>query len=260
VLVVAACHSTAPVIAPPPAPVPVAVTEVADDQPCPALEQIDELENSVAQERALREAAEQEVNRCQEEIAAKTDLVNVLEERLRAVDEELARALEEVFRREATLRYAANRSLAIARVSEVRALIEAPSPGEDEEVEDRRSRAEELLSRADEALAEDNYASAGFFADRAGELLRQAELMSQFRSSVSSHSILPIIPPRRMLVQVASANLRVAPGRDQAIAGSVSRGQEVTAVARTGEWFEIETAGGKRLWIHGTLVSEVPRK
>jgi hypothetical protein len=178
-----------------------------------------------------------------------------LEERYAALEIELASSVEEVLRSKASLRSVHNRALAISRIAEVRVQMQAVPEAGDPEVAVRLERANEFLSRADTALADANYSGASYLAELAGDLTRQARMVAEVRSSSldASEELIPIVPPRSLETLVA-ANLREAPGTDKPRMGSVGPGVQLLAVARWGEWFQVETDTGDRAWIHGSVV------
>lgn len=116
-------------------------------------------------------------------------------------------------------------------------------------------RANDFLRRADITLADSNFGGAAYLAERAGELVRQAMMVAEVRSSAlnSSLELIPIVPPRNLETRV-NANLRESPGTDKPRVGQVAEGVQLLAVARWGEWFQVETDTGDRVWIHGSVV------
>jgi len=178
-----------------------------------------------------------------------------LEERYAALEIELASAVEEVLRSKASLRGVHNRALAISRIAEVRVQVESVPEAADPEVAARLERANEFLKRADTALGDGNFGGASYLAERAGELVRQARMVAEVRSASwnASEEVIPIVPPRNLTTRV-NANLREGPGTDQSRVGQVAQGAELVAVARWGEWYQVETDSGERAWIHVSLV------
>jgi hypothetical protein len=190
-------------------------------------------------------------HRLESETAARASL----EERYAALEIELASSVEEVLRSKASLRSVHNRALAISRIAEVRVQMQAVPEAGDPEVAVRLARANEFLSRADTALADGNFSGASYLAELAGDLTRQARMVAEVRSSAldASEELIPIVPPRS-LETLVTANLREAPGTDKPRVGSVGAGVQLLAVARWGEWFQVETDTGDRAWIHGSVV------
>lgn len=92
-------------------------------------------------------------------------------------------------------------------------------------------------------------------AAKAGELVRQARIVAELRASSSSetHEIIPIVPPRDLIADT-NANLRAGPGTDHEKVGALRQGELVTAVARSGEWYQVRTETGLVAWVHGRLV------
>ncbi len=178
-----------------------------------------------------------------------------LEERYVALEIELASSVEEVLRSKASLRSVHNRALAISRIAEVRVQLQSAPRANDPEVAARLKRANEFLSRADKALVEGNFGGSSYLSERAGELVRQARMVADIRTSSLSASddIIPIVPARN-LEAVVNANLREAPGKDKSPVGQVAKGTQILAVARWGDWFQVETGDGLRAWIHTSVV------
>ena len=178
-----------------------------------------------------------------------------LEERYAALEIELASSVEEVLRSKASVRSVHNRALAISRIAEVRVQIQSVPEAKDPEVAARLDRANDFLRRADITLADSNFGGAAYLAERAGELVRQAMMVAEVRSSAlnSSLELIPIVPPRNLETRV-NANLRESPGTDKPRVGQVAEGVQLLAVARGGEWFQVETDTGDRVWIHGSVV------
>jgi hypothetical protein len=175
-----------------------------------------------------------------------------LEEATASLELELASALEELLRSQASLRTVQSRAFAVSRIAEVRVQLEAARRHDDPALKTRVERAAEFLTRADQTLAEDNLGGAAYLADRAGELLRQARTVAEIRKQ-GSREVIPIVPPRSMEVQVA-ANLRLEPSSESPRVAGLGSGTHVEAVARHGDWYQIVTDDGTKAWIHRALV------
>ena len=224
-------------------------SEDANDVESTADSESTDLAQKLAEARKENQAMRQ---RFESEEAARASL----EERYAALEIELASAVEEVLRSKASLRSVHNRALAISRIAEVRVQSQSVPDATDPEVAARLRRANEFLMRADTALADGNFGGASYLAERAGELVRQATMVAEVRSSSlnSSKELIPIVPPRSLETRV-NANLREVPGTDKPLAGEqVAEGVELLAVARRGKWFQVETDTGDRAWIHGSVV------
>jgi hypothetical protein len=177
-----------------------------------------------------------------------------LEERNAALRAEMDRELQEVLDSKASLRGVHNRALAISRIAEVRVQLDSLSGSTaDPEVQLRLSRADELLRRADRALEEGNFGGASYLADRAGELVRNARSVAEFRSRRGASGTIAIVPPRPLEV-VARANLREGPGTDRERVAGVEAGSVLLAVGRRGAWYEVKLEAGGTAWIHGSTV------
>jgi hypothetical protein len=178
-----------------------------------------------------------------------------LEERYAGLEIELASSVEEVLRSKASLRSVHNRALAISRIAEVRVQLQSVPQAKDPEVAVRLERANDFLNRADKALVEENYGGSSYLSERAGELVRQAQMVAEVRTSSlgGADRIIPIVPARN-LETVVKANLRQVPGKDKSIVGQVDKGKQILAIARWGDWFQVETGDGLRAWIHTSVV------
>jgi hypothetical protein len=179
-----------------------------------------------------------------------------LEERYKALEIELAGTVEEVLRAKASTRGFESRAFAALRIAEVRVQVETLSQtSDDAEVTDRLRRVGELLTRADQSLAEENFSGAAFLAERAGELVHQAGLISEYRMNVSNEmdKALPIVPSRPLEARV-NCNLREGPSLDARRVGGLVEGEMVYAVARLGDWYQIETKSGGICWLHRSVV------
>jgi Bacterial SH3 domain len=217
----------------------------------PAAESLDPLERLEHEVADLEKDNQQLRQSLEAEKAARASL----EERYAALEIELASSVEEVLRSKASLRGVQNRALAISRIAEVRVQLQSVPQAKDPEVAARLERANDFLARADTALVDGNFGGASYLAERAGDLVRQAGTVAEVRSSSvsSEEELIPIVPPRS-LETLVTANLREAPGTDKPRVGQVAKGTELTAVARWGEWFQVETDSGTRVWIHGSVV------
>ena len=178
-----------------------------------------------------------------------------LEERYAALDIELTSAVEEVLRSMARVRTVKSRALAVSRIAEVRVQLGSVPRADDQEVAARLDRAREFLVRADAVLEDGNYGGASFLAERANNLIRQARMVSEIRTTSSSDSgeVIPVVPPRSMEV-LENSNLREGPGIERRRVGSVPKGTNVIALARTEDWFQVETPSGVKAWISADLV------
>lgn len=240
------CASSGPVEAPAPAPAASAPAKVAATPSPRESERVSRAEVQVAELHAENERLSAALARSQARIAE-------LEERHAALETELANAVEEVLRAKASMTGVQNRALAVSRISEVRVAVQALAGSADAEVSRRLDRATELLRRADAALEEENYGGAGFLAERASELVRQARTVAEIRTSAAGADVLPIVPPRDLEV-TSTANLRAGPGLDEERVGSATTGDRLRALARAGHWYHVETEAGLRAWVHSSLV------
>lgn len=202
------------------------------------------------------EAARTELDALKANLDEQAAELVALEELYKALEIELAGTVEEVLRAKASMRGFQSRAFATLRIAEVRVQIETFSqPRDDADVTDRLRRANELIARADQALEEENFGGAAFLAERAGELVHQADLIAEYLLNVSNllEKAVPIVPPRRLEARV-NCNLREGPSLDARRVGGLLEGQQVEAVARLGDWYQAEMESGRMVWLHRSVV------
>jgi uncharacterized protein YgiM (DUF1202 family) len=247
-----------------PAPASLPITEPPDSPASVATdpevenEALADLEARLAAEREAHAAERSRGQELERELDEKRAAVAVAEERAAALEIELANAIEEVLRSKASVRSVHNRALATSRIAEVRVVLHSVESADDTEVARRLERAGDLLARADLALEEDNYGGAAYLAERASDLVRQARTVSEVRSSIpgSVGAIVPLLPPR-VVAPTQRTNLREGPGTTFDRIEVLSVGEPLRAVARAGEWLQIESASGLRGWVHSRLMAGV---
>lgn len=233
-------------------------------QPAPGLEsapkpvelvgndETERLKKQLAEVRASLASTDEERQRLERSLSEHAQELMALEEVNAGLELELASAVEELLRARASLRNVQSRAFAVSRIAEVRVELETTWRGDDIVLRARIERADEFLTLADQALAENNVGGAAYLADRAGELLRQARTVVEIRKQ-GSRDVIPIVPPRTMEVQEA-ANLRSEPSSESTRLGGLATGAKLEAIARQGDWYQIVTAAGTKAWIHRTLV------
>jgi len=209
-------------------------------------------------ERELAPTLEHERKKNQalrEELKEKEAALASLEERFKALEIELQQTVEEVLRSKANLRSLQSRALATSLIAEVRVQAQGVTRKDDPAVQERLQRANHFLTRSDQALEEGNLGGAAYLAERASELVRQANTVSKFRAGAPNQppDVIPIVPPRS-LEAVVKANLRGEPATHAGRLGTLEKGQRVMALARWGSWFQVETDGGLKAWIHQSVV------
>jgi hypothetical protein len=208
--------------------------------------------DEIARLQASLKAAEEEQARLRDALSDRNSEITGLEEAKASLELELQSALEELMRSQASVRNVQSRAFAVSRIAEVRVEVRAFRSRNDPALTDRLDRADAFLDRADRALEDDNVGGAAYLAERASELLRQVRTVAEIRAN-EPRELIPIVPPREIEVG-APANLRKAPRADSEKVGSVEAGALLKAVARQGEWYEVETEGGENVWIHRRLV------
>jgi len=215
----------------------------------------DERDGEVQRYRGELEDARAEIARLREQVEITRHQTAVAEERFEALRGEMDRALDDVLNSKASLRGVNNRALAISRIAEVRVQMQGAGGRGGPEVAARLRGAEALLVRADQALNEGNYGGAAYLADRAGEMMRQARTVAEVtaRQTAETAGLIPIVPARTVEVSV-NANLRSGPDTTRSRVGTARPGTRLHAVGRLGEWFEVETEGGRTAWIHRSVV------
>ena len=215
----------------------------------------DELNREVERYRAELGEARAEIARLREQVEIARHQTAVAEERFEVLRVEMDRALDDVLASKASLRGVNNRALAISRIAEVRVQMQSAGGRGGPEVAARLREAGALLARADQALNRDNYGGAAYLADRAGEMIRQARTVAEVaaRQTGETAGVIPIVPARAIEV-VVTANLRSGPDTARPRVGRAKPGMRLKAIARLGEWFEVETEGGRTAWIHRSTV------
>jgi hypothetical protein len=208
--------------------------------------------DDAARLQAAVKAAEAETVRLQAALAERNSELTALEEAKASLELELQSALEELIRSQANALNVQSRAFAVSRIAEVRVELASFRASRDPALTDRLDRAEEFLDRADGALEQDNVGGAAYLAERASELVRQVKTVAEIRSTVPSE-LIPIVPPRYIEVS-AVGNLRKAPSINSVRVGSVEPGTRLRAVARQGEWYQVETERGDEAWVHRRLI------
>jgi Bacterial SH3 domain len=208
--------------------------------------------DGIARLKASLKAAEEDEARLREALADRSSELTALEEAKASLELELQSALEELMRSQASVRNVQSRAFAVSRIAEVRVEVGTFRSIKDPALTDRLDRADDFLDRADRALQDDNVGGAAYLAERASELLRQVRTVAEIRSK-EPKELIPIVPPREIEVG-APANLRQAPRSDSERVASVEAGTRLTAIARQGDWYQVETDGGQQVWIHRRLI------
>jgi hypothetical protein len=200
---------------------------------------------------ALTEALE-ETSRLRQALAERSAEIAALEEEKVALELELKSALEELVRSQTSVRNVQSRAFAVSRIAEVRVELQLLRRRKDPAIADRLDRAAGFLDHADRALETDNVGGAAYLAERASELVRQMRTIAEIRSEAPSE-LIPIVPPR-MLQVVSTANLRKEPSSGSEKLGAVEPGTELRAIARRGDWFQVEVEAKDPVWVHRRLV------
>ena len=197
-------------------------------------------------------AAVQEAARLRETLAERSAEVTALEEAKATLELELKSALEELLRSQTSVRNVQSRAFAVSRIAEVRVELQSLRRRKDAALANRLNRAAGFIDHANRALETGNVGGAAYLAERASELLRQARTIADIRSD-SEAALIPIVPPR-VLEVVAAANLRKSPSADSEKLGAAEPGTELRAIARRGDWFQVEFEGKDPVWVHRRLV------
>jgi Bacterial SH3 domain len=172
-----------------------------------------------------------------------------------ALESELGAAIDEVLRSKASLSGSSSRAVAASGIAEARAAAQAAATS-GSAIQPDLERVGELLQRADAELAAANYPGAAYLAERASELLRQARLAGGGPVALPPEPdmVAPLVPAEPMTATQA-ANLRIGPGLDYARLVVLEVGESLRAVARAGEWIQVERSDGVRGWVHERLVA-----
>ncbi len=247
-LVIAGCGGkSTPASAPPPAP------KASPSAPVPTSSARAPAKPETKEERASSLAAvQEEVTRLRATLSERGAEVTALEEAKATLELELKSALDELVRSQSSARNVQSRAFAVSRIAEVRVELQLLRRRPDPALADRLYRAEGFLDHADRALEADNVGGAAYLAERANELVRQVRTIAEIRSG-SPTELIPLVPPRTIEV-VAAANLRKAPSSEAEKLRAVEAGTKLRAIARRGDWFQVEVEGNDPVWVHRRLV------
>jgi Bacterial SH3 domain len=237
----------------PPEPVaaPEAVVETEPSSPPEPAPEAPEAAETVELRESLARS-QYESSRLREALSERTAEVTALEEAKATLELELKSALEELVRSQTSVRNVQSRAFAVSRIAEVRVELQSFRKRPDPALADRLDRAAGFLDHADRALADDNLGGAAYLAERANELLRQVRTIAETRTGEPTE-LIPLVPPRTLEV-LATANLRKGPSADSEKLGAVGPGTELKAIARRGEWFQVEIEGKTPVWVYRRLV------
>jgi hypothetical protein len=246
VVVLSLCGCGGKSVSPPaPEPPPPEPSETSSAEAEARKQETDDLRESLGK-------AEAETLRLRDALAERSAELTALEEAKATLELELKSALEELVRSQASVRNVQSRAFAVSRIAEVRVELQSFQKRQDPALVDRLQRAAEFLDHADRALQEDNLGGAAYLAERASELLRQVKTIAEIRGPEPTE-LIPLVPPR-MIEVLAVANLRKGPSSDSERVGSVEPGNELKAIARRGEWYQVEIEGKEPAWVHRRLV------
>ena len=158
---------------------------------------------------------------------------------------QLSDALDEIARLREGLPSVQSRAFAVSLIADARVRVDAV--GGDADMRPAVAEASQLLVQADVALEQGKYGNACYLAQKAREAIR--------KKIVPVGNVDPLPAPQDFEVLSAS-NLRVGPGTDHKRIGSASPGDRLTALAKKGEWYRVQTASGELAWIHRSLVRQ----
>ncbi len=212
------------------------------------------LEPILEEERqALGEERIRSIQYEQELLALRRELA-VAEERYAALELELESTLEELLRSKSSVRSVQNRALATSRIAEVRVSIQSLEEASEPIAQGPLDRAIHFLERADAELQASNYNGAAYLAERASDLVRQSRTTTGFRPVTPTEPLTPLMPPLNLRV-TADASVRGGPAMSFDRVDVLSAGQEVLAVAASGDWQHVESEEGLRGWVHSRLLA-----
>lgn len=168
-----------------------------------------------------------------------------LEERVGLLLKELELTETEVVRTKAKIK-GQTKAEASSALAEARILLRRMA---DEKVRSSNLlRCQELLDRAEQLLAEENYGGAAFFAMTAQDLVEQTRRLANDPAALDRSA-----PKKTYVVASDTANLRKAPGLTEPIVGQVPRGASVDASVVRGDWVRV-TYGEADGWIYRPLL------
>jgi hypothetical protein len=171
-----------------------------------------------------------------------------LEERVSLLQRELELSETEVARTKARLKGSETKAEASSTIAEARILLRRMA--DERGRAPALARANELLTKAEQALKEDNYGAASYFALRAQEVATRTP--EQQATAASSDAERPA-PRKSYQVSSAVANIRKGPSTMDPVVGSAPKGATLEASAIRGEWIKV-SYGSVAGWVHRSLV------
>ncbi len=189
---------------------------------------------------------EEDLETLQRELEAIDRTFAGLEERLRASQS----ALEQSTERSQEL---ADRAQLATDLAEARLALQSLPPATDAAATERIQRIDVLLDTADEELSNDNVGNAQRVLQQAATLLDAVAPVERNDDGPPTGGAVSI----GQLRTLDPTNLRRRPALTSDRISVLRKGALVRALARNGEWYEVETGDGQRGWVHSRLVEEL---
>jgi hypothetical protein len=159
-----------------------------------------------------------------------------LEARVTQLLKELDITETEVIRTKAKLKGLETKAAASSAIAEARILMKRVANDKSQTVD--LSRCQQLLDRAEQQLAVENFGAAAFFA------LKAQDLLDETRRARADPAALDRPPPRKSYtVQGESVNIREGPSTTDPVIGKAAKGTVLEASAMRGDWVRVNQAG-----------------
>lgn len=253
VLLLAACRSTPPPVAPP---TPVvnreALAEQARREACER--DLSAAREALAASEAAARAAESRVVELNTRLAEKSVEAQESADRHAVLQRQLDEAIQEVVRAKAKLRSLESRADAASAMAEAEIALKALQGRRGGANRQELGKAEDLLRMSSAEFERENYGGALFLATQAKGHLRAAEVAPAPRGAAQPDEV-PFASPLAYVVHT-DANVRAGPGSTFQVVGTVRKGTPVTAFARKNRWLRITDERGLTGWVFEDLLSE----
>lgn len=165
-----------------------------------------------------------------------TDEQRRLEARVALLLKELDITETEVIRTKAKLKGLETKAAASSAIAEARILMKRVANDKTQTVD--LSRCQQLLDRAEQQLAVENFGAAAFFA------LKAQDLLDETRRARADPAALDRPAPRKSYtVQGESVNIREGPSTTDPVIGRVAKGTVLEASVMRGDWVRVNQAG-----------------
>src|SRR5262245_37181400 len=159
-----------------------------------------------------------------------------LEARVALLLKELEITETEVIRTKAKLKGLETKAAASSAIAEARILMKRVANDKSQTLD--LTRCQQLLDRAEQQLAVDNFGAAAFFAMKAQDLLDETR-----RARADPAALDRPAPQKTYTVQGESVNIREGPSTTDPVIGRAAKGTVLEASVLRGDWVQVNQAG-----------------